>query len=140
MSRKSGHRFSEKDMRQSSTVCTETALPAYRAAGNAAKYARRPMGATSDIWAVIPVKETGGAKQRLGTAIPEALRSRFALAMLEDVLAALSAVPGLAGIGVVTLDAEATRLAERCGARVFTEGAREGQTGAVACAARLLAQ
>ena len=97
------------------------------------------MGATSDVWAVIPVKETGGAKQRLGTAIPDSLRSRFAIAMLEDVLAALSAVPELAGVAVVTLDAEATRLASRYGAQVFTEGAREGQTGAVTGAARLLA-
>jgi 2-phospho-L-lactate/phosphoenolpyruvate guanylyltransferase len=98
------------------------------------------MSATSDIWAVIPVKETGGAKQRLGTAIPDALRSRFALAMLEDVLTALSSVPGLAGIAVVTLDAEATRLATRYGARIFSEGAREGQTGAVAAAAQVLEQ
>ena len=98
------------------------------------------MSATSDIRAVIPVKETGGAKQRLGTAIPDALRSRFALAMLEDVLTALSAVPGLGGIAMVTLDDEATRLASRYGAQIVTDGAREGQTGAVAGAARLLEQ
>jgi 2-phospho-L-lactate guanylyltransferase len=98
------------------------------------------MSATSDIWAVIPVKETAGAKQRLGTAIPDALRSRFALAMLEDVLTALSSVPELGGIAVVTLDAEAIRLASRHGARIFSEGAREGQTGAVAAAAQLFEQ
>jgi 2-phospho-L-lactate/phosphoenolpyruvate guanylyltransferase len=97
------------------------------------------MSGATDVWAVIPVKETGGAKQRLGNAIPDALRGRFALAMLEDVLTALTSVSGLAGIAIVSLDAEAERLAARHGARVLTEGAREGQTGAVAAAARILA-
>jgi len=93
---------------------------------------------TRDIWAVVPIKETARAKQRLKDAVPAALRPRLALAMAEDVLSALAAAPGLSGIAVVTLDAAASELAGRYRARVFADGAREGQTGAVRAAARAL--
>jgi 2-phospho-L-lactate/phosphoenolpyruvate guanylyltransferase len=92
-----------------------------------------------DIWAVVPVKDTTAAKQRLGTAVPPALRQALALAMLEDVLAALAATSGLAGRLVVTTDAEAMRLAARYGAACTGEAAGEGHTGAVMAAARRLA-
>jgi len=92
-----------------------------------------------DIWAAVPIKETASAKQRLADAAPAALRQELALAMAEDVLAALAEAPGLAGIVVVTLDPAATALAARYGARVLTDGARDGHTGAVTAAARLLA-
>ena len=58
--------------------------------------------------------------------------------MLEDVLDAVSAVRELAGVLVVTVDPAAKSLATRYGARVVTDGAREGHTGAVTAAARLL--
>jgi 2-phospho-L-lactate guanylyltransferase len=92
-----------------------------------------------DIWAVIPVKETTGAKERLADAVPRHLRSGLALAMLEDVLAAVAAARGLAGIAVVTLDPAAHALAQRYGARILTDDARGGHTAAVAAAARTLA-
>ncbi len=60
--------------------------------------------------------------------------------MVEDVLAALAAVPELAGIAVVTIDPLAARLARRFGARVITDGARDGQTGAVTAVAGVLAR
>ena len=91
-----------------------------------------------DIWAVVPIKRTGEAKQRLAKALPPELRARLALAMAEDVLAALAAAPGLAGILVVTVDDKAIALARRHGARVIADGARDGQTGAVRAAAALL--
>jgi len=97
------------------------------------------VSAHADVWAVVPVKDTSDAKQRLGDAVAPAVRPRLALAMIEDVLAALAAAPGLAGMIVVTIDQAAAALAARYGARVLAEGAREGQTGAVAAAARLLA-
>jgi 2-phospho-L-lactate/phosphoenolpyruvate guanylyltransferase len=97
------------------------------------------VNARADVWAVVPIKATADAKQRLGNAVAPALRPRLALAMAEDVLAALAASPGLAGILVVTIDEAASALAARCGARVLTDGARDGQTGAVAAAARRLA-
>jgi 2-phospho-L-lactate/phosphoenolpyruvate guanylyltransferase len=85
------------------------------------------------------VKETGDAKQRLGGALSGAHRQQLALAMLEDVLAALASVRELAGILVVTIDPAATTIATRYGARISNDGARAGHTGAVAAAARLLA-
>jgi 2-phospho-L-lactate/phosphoenolpyruvate guanylyltransferase len=92
----------------------------------------------SGIWAVLPVKEFEGAKQRLSSALSPEERRTLAITMLEDVLDAVSAVPELAGALVVTLDPAATSLAIRYGARVVTEGARDGHTGAVTAAARLL--
>jgi len=98
------------------------------------------VSARADVWAVVPVKDTVDAKQRLGDAVAPQLRQRLALAMLEDVLAALAASPDLAGLIVVTVDEAATALAQRHHARVISDGAREGQTGAVAAAARRLAR
>ncbi len=92
----------------------------------------------SGIWAVVPVKDTALAKQRLAAAVPPALRQALMLAMLEDVLAALAEAPGLAGRLLVTTDPAATRLAARYGASCMTEGAHDGHTGAVAAAARRL--
>jgi 2-phospho-L-lactate/phosphoenolpyruvate guanylyltransferase len=91
------------------------------------------------VWAVVPVKDTTAAKQRLAAAVPPALRQALALAMLEDVLAALAAAPGLAGRLLVTTDPAAIRLAARYGAEYTGEAAAEGHTGAVMAAARRLA-
>jgi 2-phospho-L-lactate guanylyltransferase len=93
----------------------------------------------ADIWAVIPVKDTAAAKGRLAGAVPRQLRAGLALAMLEDVLAAVSQARGLAGIAVVTLDPAARALAVRFGARILTDDAGGGHTAAVAAAAHTLA-
>jgi 2-phospho-L-lactate/phosphoenolpyruvate guanylyltransferase len=90
------------------------------------------------IWAVVPVKEFEGAKQRLSSALSPDERRTLATTMLDDVLDALSAVRDLAGVLVVTVDPAATSLASRYGARIVTEGARDGHTGAVTAATRLL--
>jgi 2-phospho-L-lactate/phosphoenolpyruvate guanylyltransferase len=92
----------------------------------------------SGVWAVVPVKEFEGAKQRLSTALSPDERRLLARTMLEDVLDAVSAVEALAGVLVVTIDPVATSLASRHGARVVPEGARDGHTAAVTAAARLL--
>jgi len=92
-----------------------------------------------DLWAVVPVKERISAKERLAPILLPETRQALALAMLEDVLAALTATPCIAGLAVVTIDAEATRLAASYGGRVIEAGARDGHTGAVTAAARLLA-
>jgi 2-phospho-L-lactate/phosphoenolpyruvate guanylyltransferase len=92
----------------------------------------------SGVWAVVPVKEFEGAKQRLSPALSPDERRLLATTMLEDVLDAVSAVKSLAGVLVVTVDPVATSLAARYGARVVADGAREGHTGAVMAAARLL--
>jgi len=92
-----------------------------------------------DLWAVVPVKERASAKERLSPMLRPETRHALALAMLEDVLAALTATPGVAGLLVVTVDPEAGRLAATYGARLIEVGARDGHTGAVTAAARLLA-
>ena len=97
------------------------------------------MNGAADIWAVIPVKETAAAKERLADAVPRHLRPGLALAMLEDVLAAVAQARGLAGIAVVTLDPAVQALAQRYGARILTDDARGGHTAAVAATARTLA-
>jgi 2-phospho-L-lactate guanylyltransferase len=92
-----------------------------------------------DVWAAVPVKAFTGAKQRTGSILTSAQREMLAAAMLEDVLAALAGATRLAGILVNTVDPVAASLAERYGARVVTEGALDGHTGAVNGMARVLA-
>ena len=87
----------------------------------------------------MPVKEFAGAKQRLSPLLTSEQRKALAAAMLEDVLAALADAP-IAGIMVNTLDPLATEIARRYGARVITDNARDGHTGAVAAMARILAE
>jgi 2-phospho-L-lactate/phosphoenolpyruvate guanylyltransferase len=97
------------------------------------------MNARRNIYAVVPIKETSDAKRRLAPVLGTARRQELALAMFEDVLATLARVRELAGIIVVTADPAAGAIASRYAARVSSEGAREGHTGAVAAAARQLA-
>src|SRR5260370_33688895 len=91
------------------------------------------------VWAVVPVKELDRAKERLAPVLPPERRRALMLAMLEDVLTALAATPGLGGLAVVTVDAAARRLAEHYGVRLIEMGARDGHSGAVGAAARPLA-
>ncbi|HUB14389.1 MAG TPA: 2-phospho-L-lactate guanylyltransferase [Acetobacteraceae bacterium] len=92
------------------------------------------------VWAAVPVKEFTGAKQRLATILSAEQRDVLAATMLEDVLAALAGARRLGGILVNTVEPRAAALAARCGARVVTDGARDGHTGAVNGMARLLAK
>ena len=90
------------------------------------------------IGAVLPVKDTGDAKQRLAGLLTAAERQRLALAMAEDVLETLARMPGLSDIVVVTRDQHAAVLAERHGARLLTEPSNDGQSAAVERAAAAL--
>ena len=91
------------------------------------------------IWAVIPVKELAGAKQRLAAFLTQDERHRLALTMLDDVLGALAGATRLAGIALVTLDPHATAIAKHHNWRVITQGARDGHTGSVDAARTILA-
>ena len=71
--------------------------------------------------------------------MPPHLRQGLALAMLEDVLNAVAGVRNIAGLIVVTVDEAATVLAKRYSARIMTEGATTGHSGAVNTAAAILA-
>ena len=92
-----------------------------------------------EVWAVIPVKETQGAKQRLAPLLPAPLRQALALAMLEDVLEAVAGVTDLGGTILVTVDPQAENLARSYNMKTLSEGARAGHTGAVNAGARCLA-
>jgi 2-phospho-L-lactate guanylyltransferase len=91
-----------------------------------------------DVWAAVPVKAFTGAKTRTRSVLSPAQREILAATMLEDVLAALAGARNLAGILVNTVDPVAADLAHRYGARVVTEGALDGHTGAVNGMARVL--
>ncbi|HEX2942829.1 MAG TPA: 2-phospho-L-lactate guanylyltransferase [Rhodopila sp.] len=93
----------------------------------------------TDVWAAVPVKAFTGAKQRMASVLSPQQREKLAATMVEDVLSALAGASRLAGILVNTVDPVAASLARRYGARVVTEGALDGHTGAVNGMARVLA-
>jgi 2-phospho-L-lactate guanylyltransferase len=98
------------------------------------------VSAPADIWAVIPVKELDGAKQRLAGLLSPAQRRALIEVMVREVLDAVAGTRELAGIMVVTLDPVIAALATRLSARVVTDGARDGHTGSVTAGLRLLAR
>jgi 2-phospho-L-lactate guanylyltransferase len=71
------------------------------------------------IAAIVPVKHLAAGKSRLAKALGRDGAEQLALAMLEDVLAALRATRGLDAIGVVTPDPAVAAVAERAGARAL---------------------
>lgn len=97
------------------------------------------MSRSGDMWAIVPVKPFGLAKQRLAPALPPRLRSALAEAMLADVLDVLAGTPGLAGTVVASADPDAARLARARGAEVCAEPEPGGLNAAVAAAMRGLA-
>jgi len=91
--------------------------------------------------ALIPVRAIAGAKNRLASCLGEEHRQELALAMLEDMLAALAAAACLDRLVVVSSDADLLAHARRCGAEALDEGPPRGLNGAVAhAAARLEAE
>ena len=93
----------------------------------------------ADIYAVVPVKDLEGAKQRLADVLGPPARTALFRAMLEDVLEALAGVASLAGVALVTRDPEALALAGRYGAECLIEPENRGHTAAVEFAAKILA-
>jgi 2-phospho-L-lactate/phosphoenolpyruvate guanylyltransferase len=98
------------------------------------------VSSTTDIWAVVPIKELDGAKQRLAPLLSPAQRRALIEVMMGEVLEAVAGAKNLAGILVVTLAPEAAAFASRLGARVVTDGARDGHTGSVTAGLKLLAR
>jgi 2-phospho-L-lactate guanylyltransferase len=96
-------------------------------------------GYLKDIWAVVPVKDTRAAKQRLAAVMDQRSRTLLAQTMLEDVLSAAAAAASLAGLVVVTADPVATQIAQEYGARLLSQGGEEGQTPAMRYAVEVLA-
>lgn len=98
------------------------------------------MSVAGDIWAIVPIKELDGAKQRLSSLLSPEQRRALIEVMMGEVLQAVAGSSCIGGIVVVTLDPQATALARKFGARVATEGARDGHTGSVDAGRRLLAR
>lgn len=90
------------------------------------------------IWAAVPVKDMVSAKTRLSSALSPEERHQLFRLMLEDVLAALIAVPALTGVLMVTRDSEAASLGATFGVRILPEAENRGQSAAVAHAAKTL--
>lgn len=82
--------------------------------------------------AVLPVKSFGRAKQRLDRAVSQPARATLAAAMVADVLEALSRVPELDELIVVTAEPRAADAARAAGARVLHDAHEAGQSAAAA--------
>jgi 2-phospho-L-lactate/phosphoenolpyruvate guanylyltransferase len=88
---------------------------------------------------LVPVKALAEAKGRLAPAVGPLPRRLLAIAMFEDVVAALQAVPALAAPVVVSPDREVWRRADAMGCRVVEEPPGAGDlNGALTAAARRL--
>ena len=92
------------------------------------------------IWAVVPVKDLGDAKQRLASALDQSRRTALYRCMLQGVLDALRAARELGGVLVVTRDPWAIRQARSRAAVVLEEPKNEGHTAASTLGAAYLAR
>lgn len=75
------------------------------------------------IAALVPAKALDQAKGRLAEVLEPGQRRRLALAMLEDVLRALKAVPRIGMVTVVSPDADVLEQAQAMGAEAIAEPA-----------------
>lgn len=92
------------------------------------------------MWAVVPVKGFDAPKQRLAPLLDPAERAGLTRVMLVDVLTALRAADGLAGILVISADERVLDLAREHGAAAQREALPSDYNAAVGqAAARLVA-
>ncbi len=96
------------------------------------------MSESRRLWAVVPIKGFARPKQRLASVLTPDERRALAEVMLDDVMAALAAASGLAGIVIVSGDDRVGGIARRAGARWLGERPAAGQSGAVRLAAAAL--
>jgi 2-phospho-L-lactate guanylyltransferase len=75
------------------------------------------------ISALVPAKTLGEAKGRLAEILSLSERRKLALAMLEDVLTALRAVPAITAVAVVSPDSAVSDLVAKLGATPIAESA-----------------
>jgi 2-phospho-L-lactate/phosphoenolpyruvate guanylyltransferase len=88
-------------------------------------------------YALVPVKDLTQAKVRLSPLLSPAERHALAVAMLDDVLAAIQQASALDRIALVTTDERALGLAAQWGFEVVDEGSGRGETGAVELAVKV---
>lgn len=92
------------------------------------------------IWAIIPIKDLSRAKQRLSSLLTSDERRNLGLAMLEDVLSAVTGAKSLTGVMLVSADPDACHMAQGFGVRILNDEGSDGLNQAVTSAAQLLAQ
>ena len=97
------------------------------------------MSASQGLWAVVPVKLFARTKRRLAPHLASHEREALARAMLADVLSTLARTHSLAGIMVITGDADAAAMAHAAGAFVLADAGNAGTAAAVTLAAAHLA-
>ncbi len=68
--------------------------------------------ADPSVWAVVPLKPLSAAKQRLSGLLNAEERRQLTLAMLRDVLSALTGASSLTGVLLVSREPEASAIAE----------------------------
>lgn len=81
---------------------------------------------TAPIAVVIAAKRLEAAKSRLAPAYSASARSRLALAMLADTIAAARAVPVVDGVTVVSADVTVAAMARELGAAVLADATPAG--------------
>lgn len=89
---------------------------------------------------LVPIKNLDGAKQRLSPVLTAAERRALAEAMMEDVLETLASWRARPQVAVVTSDAYAMTLAQRCGFEIIPEPENRSETDAIARATRVVAE
>ncbi len=73
------------------------------------------------MWALVPLKSLGSAKQRLANTLSSAERGDLMLAMARDVLTALTQAQRLTGVLIVSRTDEAAALAQAFSTECFAE-------------------
>jgi len=86
---------------------------------------------------LVPVKNLSAAKQRLAAILDQPSRTKFAQAMLHDVLAAIQAWRARPPVAVVTSDPFAVSLARRFKFEIIPDPDNPGETGAIEMATDL---
>jgi len=93
------------------------------------------------MWALLPLKDFSGAKQRLSTVLTPAERSGLFLAMVRDVLSVLQSHPNIDNTLIVSDAAEAQQLARDFDAQWLSESSLKvtGLNGAIQAGVGVLA-
>ena len=86
---------------------------------------------------LVPIKNTASAKQRLRSILDQPARTELAQAMLMDVLSTLHPWKDRPGVGIVTSDPYALKLAGEYQFNVIADADNPGETGAIEMATRL---
>ena len=92
------------------------------------------------MWAIVPLKYFADAKSRLASVLSPQERQLLVRHMARDVLSALQATAGLAGILLVSRETEVQALAPEFGAELFVEPAGVDLSRSVILASQHLVQ